>query len=253
MMYGVFSKKALWALGCVLLAVFLLLGAAGAALGAAAQPRELPIYSVETGEKTAALGINCAWDDSDIDRILELLEARGIRATFFVVGDWCDRYPDAVRRIAAAGHELGSHSDTHPDMTKLSREEIAAQLDRSKLKLEAVSGQKVRLFRAPSGAYDNQVVSTARALGWEVVQWSNDSLDWKTPPVEEMVEKGCGRAAPGDIQLWHAGKRNTAAALERVLDRLAGEGYRFVPVGELILPAPYRLDHTGRQFPAGEE
>ena len=85
------------------------------------------------------------------------------------------------------------------------------------------------------------------------ILWSNDSLDWKTPPVEEMVEKVCGRAAPGDIQLWHAGKKNTPAALEKTLDRLMGEGYAFVPVGELLYPAPYAIDHTGRQSrtPAG--
>lgn len=248
-MYGVFSKRnLLFALLVLLLSGMLLLGLAGNLLMASTAPRELPIYSVETSEKIAALGINCAWDDSDIDAILALLERYSMKATFFIVGDWCDKYPDAVRRIADAGHELGSHSDTHPDMTKLSREEIAKQLASSKQKIEAASGVKIRLFRPPSGAYNNLVVSTARSLNWEVIQWSNDSIDWKTPPVEEMVERVCKKAAPGDIMLWHAGKKNTPAALSQVLERLTGEGYRFVTVGELIYPKPYEIDHAGRQL-----
>ena len=163
------------------------------------------------------------------------------------MGNWCDRYPEAVGQIAEAGHELGSHSDTHPDMTRLSREEIVQQLTRSQEKLEAASGRKIQLFRPPSGAYNDLVVATARELGFEVIQWSNDSVDWKTPPVGEMVERVCGRAQKGDIMLFHAGKANTPAALEQILDRLTAEGYRFVTVGELIYQPPYALDHTGRQ------
>ncbi|MCI8649963.1 MAG: polysaccharide deacetylase family protein [Anaerotruncus sp.] len=249
-MYQVLTgRRLLSSLTILVLTGFLLLGNARRVIHTLAPPRELPIYSVETTSKTAALGINCAWDDSDIDRLLELLDQRSVKATFFIVGDWCDKYPEAVKKLANAGHELGSHSDTHPDMTKLSKEQIIAQLENSKQKIEAVSGQTLRLFRPPSGAYNNLVVTTARELGWEVVQWSNDSIDWKTPPVEEMVERVCKRAKAGDILLFHVGKANTLAALAQILDRLIGEGYEFVPIGKLLLPAPYELDHTGRQFP----
>lgn len=250
-MYGVFSWKcALMGVVTLLLSLFVLLGIAANTIHTQAQKRELPIYSVAVNEKKAAVGINCAWDDSELSRLLEILKAHEVKATFFIVGDWCDRYPQAVKQIAKEGHEIGSHSDTHPDMTKLSREQIIAQLDRSKQKLEQVSEQKVSLFRPPSGAYNNLTIETARELGWEVIQWSNDSIDWKTPPVEEMVSRVCKKAAPGDIMLFHLGKKNTPLAMEKILDELCAQGYEFVPVGELILPAPYRLDHTGRQYPA---
>ena len=246
-MYGVFRlQKLVLGGGCIGLALLIFLGV-GRSLLTSAKPRELPIYSVEREEKLAALGINCAWDDSDIDVILSLLEERQVKATFFLVGDWCRKYPEAAQKLAQAGHELGSHSDTHPDMTKLSQEEIQAQLERSRETIQEVTGQTVRLFRPPSGAYNDLVVSTARTLGWEVIQWSNDSLDWKTPPVESMVERVCRKAAPGDILLWHAGRKNTPAALAQVLDQLMGQGYQFVTVGELIYPQPYTIDHTGRQ------
>lgn len=213
----------------------------------AAQPRELPIYSVQTDAKQLSLTINCAWDDSDIDQLLKILSDRNIKATFFIVGDWCDKYPQAVQKLADAGHELGSHSDTHPDMTKQSKEQIAKELNASKEKIESVSGQPIHLFRAPSGSYNNLVVSTARSLGWEVIQWSNDSIDWKEPPVEEMTERVLKKAAPGDIMLFHAGKKNTPKALELILDDLLEQDYEFVTVGELIYPEPYSIDQAGKQ------
>lgn len=251
-MYRVFAfKRALMGILCLLIAALILLGTAVNIMPVGAPQRALPIYSVETEKPLVSLGINCAWDDSDIDRLLELLDRHSVKATFFFVGDWCDRYPDAVKRIAATGHELGSHSDTHPDMTKLSREQIEQQLTRSGDKIETLTGVRPTLFRAPSGAYDDEVVQTARALGWEVIQWSNDSLDWKGLSAQEISARVIKQATPGDIMLFHAGKPNTAAALDTVLTELTARGYRFVPVGELIYPAPYTIDHTGRQFAGG--
>lgn len=241
-------KKAAFFLAVLIVAVFLLFSAAGKAVQTAAAPHELPIYSVITDEKQLSLTINCAWDDSDIDQLLQILSDRNIKATFFIVGDWCDKYPQAVQKLADAGHELGSHSDTHPDMTRLSREQIAEELRASKEKIESVSGKPIHLFRAPSGSYNDLVVSTARSLDWEVIQWSNDSIDWKDPPVEEMTQRVLKKAQPGDILLFHAGKKNTPAALEIILDDLQAQGYQFVPVGSLIYPEPYSIDHAGKQI-----
>lgn len=233
-------------------ALALLVGAGGRALAAqAAGGRQLPIYSVETPERLVALGINCAWDDSGLGELLALLEERGVKATFFLVGEWCERYPQAANRLAQAGHELGSHSQTHRDMTQLDRAQIAWELEASAAAIRAATGQSPRLFRPPSGAYNDLVIATARQLGWEAVQWDVDSLDWQEPPVEEMVERVCAKCRPGSILLWHLGKPDTPDALAQALDRLQGEGYRFCTVGELLYPPPYRLDHTGRQFPEG--
>lgn len=247
-MYGVYSKRSgilgLMAIIAVLAAAF---GTVGKVAQASALPRPLPIYSVQTDEKKVALGINCAWSDEDIDQLIALLEKKNIKATFFIVGNWSEKYPEAVRKLADAGHELGSHSHTHPDMTKLTREQIMQELVRSREEIEKTARQPIRLFRAPSGAYNDLVVETARNQGWEVIQWSNDSVDWKDPPVQEMVNQVCGRAAPGDIMLFHAGKKNSPQAIEQVIDTLQKEGYQFVTVGELIHQEPYEIDHTGRQ------
>lgn len=175
MMFAVYTgKRFVLVLAVTLAVVCCLLGTVKTAIHTNAVPRELPIYSVNTPEKQMALTINCAWDDSDVDQLLQILEDRNIKATFFIVGDWCDKYPDAIRKLADAGHELGSHSDTHPDMARQTREQITAELNASRRKIEDVSGQEIHLFRPPSGSYNNLVVSAARALGWEVIQWSND-------------------------------------------------------------------------------
>ena len=252
-MYVVTQKRrVLLGLGGLVLALAAAMGAGGHVVRVlAAAQRQLPIYSVETPKKQAALGINCAWDDSGIDEILALLEERGIKATFFLVGEWCEAYPQAAQKLAQAGHELGSHSQTHRDMTQLGREQIIQELEDSAKSIRAATGQVPNLFRPPSGAYNDLVVSTARELGWEVIQWDVDSLDWTEPPIEEMVKRVCEKCRPGSILLWHAGKPDTPLALAQSLDRLMGEGYTFCTVGELIHPQPYRLDHTGRQFPDG--
>lgn len=137
-------------------------------------------------------------------------------------------------------------------MTKLGREEIAQQLDASGSKLEALTGQRPVLFRAPSGAYNNLVVSTARALGWEVIQWSNDSLDWKGLSVEEITARVAGaRRAGGHHALPRGQAQHGRGAPPGSSTTLAAQGYRFAPVGELVYGPPYTIDHTGRQHKIG--
>lgn len=241
----------LLAAGIGILALVILLGQSGRIVHEAdftsANPRELPIYSVETTENRVALGINCAWDDKDIDSILQTLAEKDVKATFFLVGNWCGQYPDAALKIAAAGHEIGSHSQTHPDMTKLSREEIERQLNDSKACIEKVTGKEIRLFRPPSGAYNNLTVSTARALGWEVVQWDCDTLDWKGGETPEIVQNGTKKLQNGSILLLHAGTKHTAEALPALIDTIREQGFNLTPVGRLLYLPPYAIDHTGRQ------
>ena len=240
-------RRVVWTIGIVCLAWLILVGVAGRTIHTAVAKREVPIYAVETGEKVVALGINCAWDDKDIAPMLQTLAEKNAIATFFLVGNWCRQYPESAMQIAEAGHELGSHSNTHPDMTKLSREEVTQQLQDSRSVIEHTTGQSIRLFRSPSGAYNDTVVSTARALGWEVIQWDADTLDWKGGTAPELVANGMKNLQNGSILLLHAGAKHSAEALPLLIDEIYARGYRIVPVGEMIYPSPYTIDHTGRQ------
>lgn len=129
----------------------------------ASQSRELPIYCVDTVEKKVALTINCAWNADDIDIILKTLEENQVKITFFIVGDWIDKYPEAVKKIADAGHEIGNHSNTHPHVNNLSSEENTKEILECSQKVEAITKQKTVLYRAPYGEYNNTVIRAAKS------------------------------------------------------------------------------------------
>lgn len=245
----VLRKKKLMGIAALCLTAVIAVGTVftAGAVQASAKATQLPVYSVETQEKKITLGINCAWDEPKIEELLDILDKYQAKATFFVVGQWCYKYPDLVKLIAERGHEVGNHSDTHPDMTKMSREQIAADIEAAGAKIEKLTGKRPTMFRAPSGAYNDLVIETARGLGYEVIQWDVDSVDWKDPAVEKIVTRVTEKSGPGSICLFHAGKTNTLEALPQILEQLTKEGYTFVPAGELVYPSPYTIDANGRQ------
>lgn len=214
----------------------------------AGQERKLPIYSVNTDEKKIALGINCAWDADDIPLLIEILQAEDVKASFFVAGSWVTNYPEALAALAAAGHEIGSHSNSHRDMTTLTAAQITEEANTSAELIKNVTGSAPTLFRMPSGSYNNQVIETLEGLGYYTIQWDLDSVDWKNPTVEEMSNKILMGAAPGTITLFHSGAQNTPETLKRIIPQLKAQGYTFVPVGELIYKSDYYIDHAGKQF-----
>lgn len=236
---------------CLLLCIGVgALGEATRAVRTAAAQEKRPIYSVETTEKVVSLGINCAWDNADIPALIDILAKYKIKATFFVVGDWCDQYPESVKALADAGHEIGTHSDSHADMTKLDRDGILRELREPADKVEAITGRRPTLFRPPSGAYNTQVIELAEQEGFYPIQWDCDSIDYKDPTPEQMRLRIMKKLRSGSIMLFHSGAKNTPAALPAIIESIQAEGYRFAPVSELIHPVPYTVDFEGRQHKA---
>lgn len=220
-----------------------------AIIGATALQRQLPIYSVEREYKTIALSFDAAWGNEDTERLIEILDQYHIKTTFFVVGDWVERYPDSVAALHRAGHEIMNHSDRHAHMNPLTRKEIMADLAACNDKIEAITGQRPTLFRPPYGEYDDHVIEAARAMGLEAVQWSVDSLDWKELPAEKIIERVTTQIEPGSIVLFHNAAIHTPEALPDLIESLLRMGYEIIPVSQLLLPQPYTIDHTGRQLP----
>ncbi|WP_077532951.1 polysaccharide deacetylase family protein [Massiliimalia massiliensis] len=249
MRYRIIGKKGLCLAAVLVIGIgfFCLLGVRETALQVAAGFRSLPVYSVETEEMKVSFGINCAWGNEDIPEILDTLDQYQVKATFFLVGDWCEKYPESVKEIKNRGHEIGNHSDTHPDMPSLERNEIMKEINDCSSKIEAVTGEKPSLFRPPSGAYNNLVVDTAREMGYEVIQWDCDSLDWKGLSVDEMRRRIMKGLQKGSILLFHNDTKYTAQALPHIIVDIQEEGYQIVPVGELICQEEYEIDHAGRQ------
>lgn len=214
--------------------------------------KELPIYSVGTEEKKIAVSFDAAWGAEYTSKIMDILEERNIRATFFLVGFWVDKYPDRVREIAERGHEVANHSTTHPEMSKLGKEQMKSEILTTQKKIENLAGDRaVRLFRPPFGDYNDLLIKTCRELSFYPIQWDVDSLDWKEQGVQPMVDRVTKRVQSGSIVLFHNNAKYITEALPLILDQLLAEGYTIVPISELIYKENYRMDHTGRQIKTG--
>lgn len=212
--------------------------------------RKLPIYSVETKEKKVALSFDAAWGNEDTQLLLDILAKYQVRVTFFMTGGWVENYPEDVKKIAAAGHDLGNHSENHKNMSQLSDRECQEELRKVHEKVKALTGKEMHLFRPPYGDYDDHVITNAAACGYQTIQWSIDSLDWKNYGVDSIIEKVTQHKElkNGAIILMHNGAKFTAKALPTVIETLQEEGYQLVPISELIYEEPYYLDVTGRQY-----
>lgn len=215
----------------------------------AATQRDLPIYCVQKDSKVCSLTFDAAWGNEDTQQLIDILGKYNIKATFFVVGEWVDKFPESVKALHDAGHEIMNHSDNHPYFTKLSPEQMKAQLAACNEKIAAITGVTPDLFRPPYGDYNDSVVSTVRDCGMYTIQWDVDSLDWKDPTPDEIIQRVLKRVQPGSIVLFHNAAKNTPAALPSVIEGLIQQGYTIVPASQLILRENYTMDHTGRQIP----
>ena len=188
-------------------------------LEVSAQTNEkLPIYNVQTNENKIALTMNCAWNADDIDSILETLKKCDVKITFFIVGDWADKYPEAVKKIYENGHEIGNHSNTHPHVNKLSLESNIKEIQNCNEKLKNIIGEDINLYRAPYGEYNDTVVTAAEKLNYYTIQWSLDTLDYTGVTGNQMWERLDSKLKSGDIILMHNGTEHTADSLELIIN-----------------------------------
>ena len=220
-------------------------------VGAAAAQRILPVYSVEREGKYVSLTFDAAWGNEDTQQLIDILGKYGVHATFFVVGDWVERYPESVKALHEAGHEVMNHSNAHPHMSKLGVQQIVSEVSACNDKIQAVTGVRPTLFRCPYGEYDDNVIGTINGMGMTAIQWDVDSLDWKEISAPEIYKRVTGKVRPGSIVLFHNAGLHTPEALPSIIEYLQSSGYTIVPVSELILSGDTYIDHTGRQHAAG--
>lgn len=211
-------------------------------------PKYLPIYNVKTDEKKIAFTMNCAWNADDIDSILETLKNNNVHITFFMVGDWVDKYPEAVKKINEAGHEIGSHSNTHPHVNKLSAEKNLEEIKLSVNKIEQITGQKTNIYRAPYGEYNDTVIKTAQENGYYTIQWNLDTLDYKGLTGEEMWNRLKNKLENGSIILSHNGTKHTADSLDMLIKNIKEKGYEITTVSDLIYKENFTINNNGTQI-----
>ena len=249
MLYKTISGRKMMTVLSVALAIAVMSGlVAGQYVSSASATKKLPIYSVQTDKKQVAITFDAAWTNQDTNELIKILKKHKATATFFIVGDWADRFPESVKAFYDAGHTIANHSDTHKAFSKCSREEIRKEIVDCNEKLEKITGEKVTLVRAPSGDYTKESLEVADSLGMQTIQWNCDSLDYTKISVEEIVNRVVKGTQNGSIILFHNGVENTAEALDRILTELKKQGYSFVSVNSLIYKDNFYLDHTGKQI-----
>lgn len=246
----IITRRNLITLGfCVMIAVMAGVVTLSSTLGAvqtASAPREIPVYCVDTDKKQVAISFDAAWGNEQTDTLLEILDKYNVKATFFLVGQWVDNYPDDVKKIAEKGHDIGNHSDTHPHMPQLAKDDMISQIKTCNDKICELTGNTPTLFRAPYGDYNDDLVNSVKECNMYCVQWDVDSLDWKDPTPQQMVKTVTDKIKNGSIVLMHNGAKNTPEALPMVIESIQNAGYEIVPISEILLDCDYYTDVQGK-------
>ncbi|MBO5021922.1 MAG: polysaccharide deacetylase family protein [Clostridia bacterium] len=209
--------------------------------------RLVPVYNVDTPEKQVAISFDAAWGADKTEGILQVLAEYNATATFFLVGFWVDKYPDMVKKIDEAGMEIGTHSNTHPDMAKLDEESVKKELTLSMQKITDLINKDIKVFRPPFGSYNNTLLNTCTQLGLTAIQWDVDSLDWKGLSAGEVTNRVMKKAKNGSIILMHNNADHVIDSTRLTLDWLTKSGYKVTSVGELIYQSDYYIDANGTQ------
>lgn len=254
-MFYVFNKQKIYTYLVSIITVVILFCIAGtlgnkneAIQTSSVNDKLLPIYNVQTEEKKVAFTMNCAWNADDIDQILEVLKQNDTKITFFMVGDWIDKFPGAVKKIYEAGHEIASHSNTHPHVNNLSYEENIEEIEKSNDKIEKITGQRTKIYRAPYGEYNNTVIKAAQDKGYYTIQWSLDTLDYTGLTGDEMWNRIQDKVKAGDIILSHNGTKYTADSLDMLIKNIKQKGFEIVKVSDLIYTENYTINSNGTQI-----
>lgn len=250
--YFIISRKRLFigvAIIIALIAAIVFLSVGQPAQAVSASQRKLPIYCTKQEEKKISISFDAAWGAEDTDLLIEILGKYNVKVTFFVVGEWVDKYPEEVKKLHDAGHEVQNHSSTHPHMTNLSKSDMVKEIEGCNSKIEAITGVRPTLLRPPYGDYNNAVVEAVESCSMYTIQWDVDSLDWKGISAADITKRVTSKVRAGSIVLFHNAAENTPEALPSILEQLLADGYTFVPISQLIYKSDYTIDTQGMQIP----
>ncbi|WP_242308558.1 polysaccharide deacetylase family protein [Bacillus cereus group sp. BfR-BA-01524] len=192
-----------------------------------------PIYRGHPNKKMVGLTINVAWGNEYLPRILEILKKHDVKATFFLEGRWVKENLRFAKMIVDAKQEVGNHSYTHPNMKTLSSDEIRDQLQKTNRMIEVATNQKVRWFAPPSGSFRDEVVKIADDFQMGTIMWTVDTIDWKRPEPDVLLQRVMRKIHPGAIILMHP-TSSTAEALETMITKLKEQGYKVGNITELL-------------------
>jgi peptidoglycan-N-acetylglucosamine deacetylase len=210
--------------------------------------KKVPIYNVDTKDKKIALTFDISLGDDNTAKLLDILDKYNVKATFFLVGAWIDDNEAMLKEMVNRGHELGNHTNKHPDMNKITKAKLIEEIMTCDAKILSITGTSTKLFRFPEGAYNDEVISTVEGTGHYSVQWDVDSIDWKEDGANIEYNRVIKKTKPGSILLFHNTAKYTPETLPMIIEKLQNEGYEFVKVSDLIYKDNYYLDASGKQI-----
>ena len=173
--------------------------------------------------------------------ILETLEKYNIKATFFVIGKNVDLYQNQLIKIHELGHEIGNHTNSHKQLTSLSKDEVAKEIKLCHDKVLRLTGVQMKVFRPPCGKINKSIHEIINKMGYQEVLWSIDTHDWSHETTENILKNVSKNVIGGDIVLFHdyiSGKYSTVDVLNILIPMLLEQGYEFVTISELINKYP---------------
>lgn len=232
---------------CLLLSLNIFNGNNAASVFFGKTVRKVPIYAVETSENKVAISFDAAWGSDKTERIMETLKEYNVNATFFLVGFWAEENAELVKKIDESGFEIGLHSNTHPDMTKLSKSQMKLELETNQNILKNITGKTYTLFRPPFGAYNDVLISTCEEMNITTIQWDVDSLDWKGLTGGEIANRILAKTKKGSIILCHNNSDHILDALPIVLEGLAKKSLKVGSIGSVIFKENYYINTQGIQ------
>ncbi|MFA1820627.1 polysaccharide deacetylase family protein [Virgibacillus oceani] len=192
-----------------------------------------PIYRGNPEKNMVAFLINVSWGSEHIPNILNTLKERQVKATFFIDGKWAQENSDYVKMIDEQGHIIGNHAYNHPDMARLSNQQVMEQISQTNDIIKAITGESPKWFAPPSGSYNDHVVQSAHHLEMETILWTVDTIDWKNPSVAVMVDRVKNKIHPGATILMHP-TPSIAGGLEAIIEQIKDSGYQIGTIEKLI-------------------
>jgi len=192
-----------------------------------------PIYRGHPNKNMVAMMINVSWGKEYIPEILKVLKKHNVKATFYIEGKWAKENKEFVEMIMEEEHLIGNHAYDHPDMAKISKEEIQMQIDKTNEVLEAITDEKPVWFAPPSGSFNDQVIQIADDMQMETVLWTVDTIDWRNPSVSVMMNRVIDNVHPGATVLMHP-TAVVAEGLDSMIVQIQEQGYELGTIESLV-------------------
>ncbi|MEH7094598.1 polysaccharide deacetylase family protein [Neobacillus vireti] len=192
-----------------------------------------PIYKGHPDKPMVSFIINVAWGNEYLSDMLATLKRHNVSATFFLEGNWTKKNPELAKMIVSAGHEVGNHSYSHPDMSKLTAEKAKEQMIKTNEIIEAATGEKSVWFAPPSGSYRDETVKIAQNLNMKTVMWTVDTVDWRKPTPDVLINRVISKIDKGSMVLMHP-TESTAKSLDRLITLIEKKNLHIGTVSELM-------------------